>query len=85
MKILFYLVSHSASIPSATKSTSSKGKITSLRTGKAQAATPQPGRMKASDIKACISKAFCEVNSASRTPNYAVNKEFFDLMNQIHE
>ncbi|ODM93403.1 hypothetical protein Ocin01_13284 [Orchesella cincta] len=74
--------SSSSSSTTSTTSGTKPTRITTLRSGK-QRVENTAGRMKASDIKACISKAFCEVNSASRKPNYAVNQEFFDIMDQI--
>ncbi|CAL8091102.1 unnamed protein product [Orchesella dallaii] len=75
--------SESSSTTSKSTSGTKPTRITTMRTGKQRVEESPAGRLKASDIKACISKAFCEVNSASRKPNYAVNQEFFDIMDQI--
>jgi hypothetical protein len=41
------------------------------------------GKVKISELKPCISKAFCEVNSITEDPTYEANKEFYIILNRL--
>lgn len=40
-------------------------------------------KLKISDLRPCISKAFCEVNSITEEPTYETTKEFYHILNRL--
>lgn len=40
-------------------------------------------KLKISDLRPCISKAFCEVNSITEEPTYETSQEFYMILNRL--